>query len=436
MKESSIKHQEVHDPRRELLRRVVGSSTFAKSKRLSGLLEYICELTISGQSEKLNEQHIGEAIFGRSPNYDPAIDGIVRTHASRLRQRLDLYFREEGASEPITIVIPKGGYVPSFELRKSENISLEEPYVRKEGNEPSQGELESAIAQERVRSRGQVLLYSSWLLVAILAATSLYLGMRLNSRRSSEPPIHPLWAHIFTPGQSTLVIPGDNGFVMWQGLMNRNIGLNEYIKGDFRNRISPSPSTEERLAWVLGNRRYTSIVDLEATKLLTQVAVAASSGIEIRYARDARPNDLRDNNVVLIGAPEANPWVELFQSNMNFVLENDRAKNVFAIINRNPQRGEPVKWISQGEPTNQVYALIAYLPGMNEKRSALILAGTAMSGTECALNFLFDDKELTPWLQKVVRSDGSLRHFEIVLGTRSMGGDALKPSVMAWRTLD
>src|SRR5260370_6796129 len=112
------------DTRRELVDRVIASSVFSKSKRLSSLLTYVCDLALNGRANEVNEQKIGEAVFGRLPDYDSAIDGIVRTQASRLRQRLDLYFDGEGANEPIRIVIPRGGYVPFSEPRFSTQIAV------------------------------------------------------------------------------------------------------------------------------------------------------------------------------------------------------------------------------------------------------------------------------------------------------------------------
>ena len=116
-KEAGPSRSSASDPRRALVDRVIMSSTFAKCERLSSLLAYVCDLSLSGRAKELNEQNIGEAVFGRSQNYDSSIDGIVRTQASRLRQRLELYFNEEGLDEPIRIVIPRGGYVPYFEPR-------------------------------------------------------------------------------------------------------------------------------------------------------------------------------------------------------------------------------------------------------------------------------------------------------------------------------
>ena len=104
-------------PRWELVERIVASPCFVKSPRLCSFLIYICDLFLRGRADEINELNIGEALFDRPANYDPSADGIVRSHASRLRQRLDQYFSEEGAQEPIRLLIPKGGYMPVFEPR-------------------------------------------------------------------------------------------------------------------------------------------------------------------------------------------------------------------------------------------------------------------------------------------------------------------------------
>ena len=60
--------------------------------------------------------------LGRQPSFDPRIDPIARVEAARLRNRLDLYYATEGRADPVTISLPKGGYVPAFELGAPEAI--------------------------------------------------------------------------------------------------------------------------------------------------------------------------------------------------------------------------------------------------------------------------------------------------------------------------
>jgi hypothetical protein len=419
------------DPRRALVDRIIVSPTFAKCERLSSLLAYVCDLTLNGRVKEINEQKIGEAVFGRPRNYDSSIDGIVRTQASRLRQRLETYFREEGLDEPIRIVIPRGGYVPVFEPRSTPVEPMLTPTVVPE---PPSGKFDGPASFPGSRSAA-----IAWSLVAILLVamvTILLVNRGAAKRRVVRLPVHPLWNQIFVAEQGTLEVPGDSGLVMWQGMVGKSVGLAEYLNGDYRTNLLPRSVTALRDAAVdMGGRRYTSIVDLEAAKSLSLMAQSAQSKLEVRYARDVRPNDLKQGNVILVGAAEANPWVELFEHNMNFVFFNDRVGKAFSVLNREPRGGEPRQWDSQyTDAQHRVYAVVAFLPNLGGNGNVLILEGTSMAGTESAWDFVSDDSQLLPFLKRIQRANGTVPHFEVVLGTNNMSGSAVKNTVLAWRT--
>jgi hypothetical protein len=103
------------DPRWLLVQRIVASPGIVNSQRLSAFLLYVSKQALTGKGDALNERVIGEAVFERSPDYDPRDDNIVRSHASRLRARLEEYFEREGDSEQIKVSIPRGSYAPVFE---------------------------------------------------------------------------------------------------------------------------------------------------------------------------------------------------------------------------------------------------------------------------------------------------------------------------------
>ncbi len=412
--------------------RIIVSSTFAKCERLSSLLAYVCDLTLHGRVKEINEQKIGEAVFGRPRNYDSSIDGIVRTQASRLRQRLELYFSEEGVDEPIRIVIPRGGYVPVFEPRLTPVAPMSTPTVAPE--QPAD-KLDVRGSFWGLRSAA-----IAWSLVAVLlvAMVTILLADRGAAIKGqvARTPVHPLWSQIFVAGQRTLEVPGDSGLVMWQGLVGKSVGLAEYLNGDYRTNLLPrSLTTLQDAAVDMGGRRYTSIVDLEAAKSLSLMAQSAQSKLEVRYARDVRPNDLKQGNVILVGAAEANPWVELFEHNMNFVFFNDRVGKTFSVLNREARGGEPRQWDSHyTDAQHRVYAVVAFLPNLGGNGNALILEGTSMAGTESAWDFVSDDSQLLPFLKRIQRANGTVPHFELVLGTNNMSGSAVKNTVLAWRT--
>src|SRR5579871_3392643 len=95
---------------------VLASEEFSSSQQLSLFLRHIVENTAHGTDTSLKESAIGVAVFNRRAAYDPKLDPIVRVEARRLRLRLDDYYRRTGWVDPVRICLPKGGYVPVFEM--------------------------------------------------------------------------------------------------------------------------------------------------------------------------------------------------------------------------------------------------------------------------------------------------------------------------------
>jgi hypothetical protein len=420
---------------RELVSRVVASPAFARSERLSTLLTYICETSLKGRNGDLNEQRIGHAVFGRARDYDSSIDGIVRTQASRLRHKLDLYFSHEGAEEPVRIVIPKGGYVPVFTPKPKSQEPDPQPLHE---SLP----LPAAVADaptEATRTSGLLPWILCGLLAVGLAASVTRHSLRNNATLRMQPKPDPLWGQILLPQQQTLVVPADSGLVLSHTFDQKSVSLLQYLAGDYRRSASePGKATEmQRLRSNVVSRRYTSIVDLEAAVWLAQHAESMKSTLQVRYARDLRPNDLKSGNVVLLGAFEANPWMELFERNMNFVLRNDYKAGAFSVINKSPRPGEPALWQSKGDdPQRHVYGVVAFTPNLSGSGNALLVEGTSMAGTEAAWDFATDDAELLPFLKRIQRPDGRVPHFELLLETQNMSSSAVHSNLLAWRVTD
>jgi hypothetical protein len=91
--------------------------------RLVQLLTFVVSSTLRGEATQLKETTIGVSVFGRSPDYDPKLDTIVRSQAWRLRAKLKKYYASEGADEHVIIDIPVGHYVPAFHVRDRLEVS-------------------------------------------------------------------------------------------------------------------------------------------------------------------------------------------------------------------------------------------------------------------------------------------------------------------------
>src|SRR5262249_23125210 len=68
--------------------RVLRSRTMATSEKLIRFLSFVVETKLNGEEHYLKETTIGVSVFGRSPDYDPKTDTIVRSQAWRLRAKL------------------------------------------------------------------------------------------------------------------------------------------------------------------------------------------------------------------------------------------------------------------------------------------------------------------------------------------------------------
>src|SRR5437773_9804034 len=104
---------------RRQLERVLASTSFTRSERLSRFLRFVVEGHLDGRDNELKESVIALEVFG-ARDYDPKQDSIVRTEAGRLRARLAEYYVGEGGGDPVIIELPKGGYVPVFRQREAE----------------------------------------------------------------------------------------------------------------------------------------------------------------------------------------------------------------------------------------------------------------------------------------------------------------------------
>jgi TolB-like protein len=104
----------------------------AGSHQLTSFLEYIVKESLAGRSDSIKERNIAIGALDREPDFDPRLDCIVRVVAGKLRRALARYYAMEGATHPIHIEMPKGGYRPFFRLAKfaasaEQSVSIEGP---------------------------------------------------------------------------------------------------------------------------------------------------------------------------------------------------------------------------------------------------------------------------------------------------------------------
>jgi hypothetical protein len=96
---------------------VLASDSFAKSPNLARLLQLIVEKHLAGQEMLIKEYTLAVEALGRSSEFNPKKNSIVRVEVRRLRKKLKAYYDSEGADHAVIISIEVGHYFPSFEWR-------------------------------------------------------------------------------------------------------------------------------------------------------------------------------------------------------------------------------------------------------------------------------------------------------------------------------
>jgi hypothetical protein len=435
---------------RELVHRIVLSSAFAKSPRLSHFLRYICTEAEEGRQGKINEQRIGSAVFGRDPDYDSTVDSIVRSHASRLRHRLREYFETQSVHEPVVLTIPKGSYIPRFELRsQEENSPAAEPVTRQPIAGLSSFEGAVTIATEPPHEHDESTVRPSapmpvqrqsalpWQIAfAAATITSLVLGIAfaLHMAGPRHQKNHVFWSTFLDPrhGHTTLV-EADSGLVMLQHFTHRPVSLASYIDGSYLHDVA-SPDQKPDLVAKLGSRRYTPAVDGAIYEKVSHLLPETQDRLNVRYARDLRLDDLKQGNAILLGTHESDPWVELFEDSMNFTFRNDLAAGTTSMLNRHPLAAEQAIYpMLSNDPAHTVYGLVAFRPNLTHTGHVLIIEGETMAGTQTASEFLLDDAHFLPFLKSIQKKDGPVPHFEVLIRSSSLGGESSRIEMVAYR---
>lgn len=422
-----------NDPRWKLAERIVVTQGLIRSPRLSSLLLHVVRQSLEGRESELNEQLIGERIFGRPVGYDPRDDNIVRAHASRLRQKLDAYYREEGKSDPMRVTIPRGSYVPIFE-RVDATSSAENSEALSAGDVKLQEPIATvAVLPSAADFRWLWAVGGVVAAVLLLALAHTALGL-WTAHKSQQDPTDRLWAALFSKTRPSLIVPADSGLIVLKSLTGHAVGATDYASGRYLSTVTCEAPCDRHVLEMLAAHRYTSLADLQFAVDLNRLPEAVANHPEIRYSRDLQLDDLKKDNLVLIGSLESDPWLQFFQSKMNFVLHDDRNEGALKVENKRPAASELSSYVyDRDDPSHRGYALVAFLPNLGEDGDVLIVQGFTLADTQAAADFVTNHRDFNAVLGPIVAKRHGLPHFEILLRTMDINGFGSSSSIVTTR---
>lgn len=380
---------------RAQVERLLVSKTFEGSEVHRRLLEYLAEKSLAGESDRLKEYTVGLEAFGKSPDYDPKHDSIVRLQLGRLRQKLAVYYQNEANGDDVLVNIPKGAFKLTFEPRL---VAAEQPA--------------RAGAARR------------WLMPAALAAAVLWAAVStvvaVRSRElaapaveSWSPELEDLWAPMIESPRPLLVCLGTPLFVRFPDFgFFRDPKANEWADVEKSERIGAARRALEQQ--ILPNYNFTGAGEASAGFLLAKLLATRKRELQVTRSNILSWQQVAETNVVFIGPPKFNVQLQAAALMEDVVVEPG------GIRNRKPRAGEPdflQDQIHPGTAEGVTHALITRSRAPSGNGELLVLAGNASADTLAAAEWLTEPWHARELVARLKSSNGNAmpRQFQVVL---------------------
>lgn len=424
------------EQRRALIERVAASEQFSRSARLRDFLLYIGRQSLKEGCPEIHEQEIGSKVFGRPDSYDRASDNIVRVNATELRKRIELYFAQDGGNEPLIFEIPRGAYKPVFHWRVAEVSGPIPPTALA----PTQDASLAATPVTELHDRRLWISHIAWALLSLcLGVACLVLYQQNRAMRTAlhpwegQPAVAAFWNNFLDPHRQTdVVLPDDSASVI-EDITGNPIALGDYLSRGYIRQIQTSNLSDDRKAdaYQIYNHNLVTFGAVRAAQTVLS-EIPANVPHYLTLARNFTADEVKRDNVVLVGGQKSVPWDHLFDDQLNFITDFDYAQGAQIVRNRNPKPGEQAIYAVPSAPNTFFgYASIAYLPNPSRSGNVIILAGTDSDATGAAAAFLTSEDHME-MLRKTLHAD-RFPYFEVLLKTSRLSGTFFDAELLAYR---
>jgi len=432
---SSVSVEEV----RAELDAILHSPGFERSEKLQRFLRYVCELTLQGESSKLNEYLIGSEVFQRGADYSPTEDSVVRRQAHTLRQKLHEYYASNGRQHTVRIELPVGRYVPVFRRRQEEFLPIP-------ANAPD------AVSKKRWIQLGSktfavvlgsiILFAGGW---ALGRKTALSSGDRSTSAVSRAA--QEIWGNWLATGNEAVICLSNPLTAVIQHfprpLPMVSVPIRGRASGDLEKLL------KEFFKFPAGGNVYVSPAmaksntgEAIAAVHLTRLFSRAGGAVRVTQSRFLGWEDLRRDNLIVLGHSDANQWADRLLNKYPLQLAKTSENTPRSIVNTRPAPGEPssyhITYSDKEGEGDQEYALVSMLPGVQGSQRLLLISGLNTQATQIATEYLTTESTLEQLLAKLREADPAHRglwHFQAVLKTEVHDKVPMKASLVALRLL-
>ena len=402
----------------EQINRLVSSHALHGSESLCKLLRYLAKHAVDHPGAPIKEFQIATEVFGRSAEFDPQLDSMVRVQAGRLRSKIAEYYSSDGLEDPLVVELPKGTYVLSFHPRNNAHTKSASATVvaavSKESQEPERRWGTEVIALS-------IFLAAAILVIVWLMATRNAGPASLASESEPVPAAFRVFWKGFTSGpEEPWVVFSNAAFI-----------------GRPETGMRYRDAARDAGAPILDH--YTGVGEVLAVHELDRVFGLLHRRIRVKRGSLFSLDDAKNNNLIFIGSPVENLSLLEIPGTQEFFFEqltSGPRKGDHAIINKHPQPDEGKEFFAtpSGVPLTEDYALLGLVKGMNPGQSVLILAGNTTIGTQAAVEYVCRQSSLEELLLRLsVSQNGDLKPFEAVIRAKVARGVPVETELVAIR---
>jgi hypothetical protein len=424
------------DAAREQVDRILASDTLHYSDVLRKLLRFLAEKTFAGEADDLKEYSVGLDALGKPSTYDPRQDAGVRLQASRLRQKLDDYYRNEGADDLLVIELPKGRFKLAWRF-KAVAVPLAAavtPAPEVPGPAAPAVEL-PGLKKWRSLAIG---LAAVSLVLAMVTVWSLSQAWRARPAPSeSTPELDALWSPFLSSAHHLIIAFANPLFVRFQRNAGPDIVYHKIGNNSWEDALrSPEFSM---LSQSLSNPPAKPTYNMVERSQLVSAFVAAQffarrrSDISLARSGDLSWQQLADNDVIQFGPLNIGEEHSALPVRPALVVDETGIRNL------QPLAGEPPVYVDppDHQPSDgEGLELISLLPGPMGRTTVMTFSSNHAWGVLGGIQSLTDPAFVRGLLKRLREPSGTLPpYYQIVFRIRYRDGTPTNASYVTHRVL-
>jgi len=389
---------------------IMASPSFSGSKRCHDFLECVVKHAIAGHYDELSERFLGVELFGRKLDFDTGADSIVRVRANDVRRRLAQYYSERPSRSAVTIGLPSGNYIPTFQWDIADK------------KEDAPQNISPSATPDLIQSKAPSALRGFLRPLPIVLTVLVLIGTVVagwhiwSVGRTSA--LEQFWSPFLRDKTKVALCFGESNSYWLAADLGQKVKDNQLPMVVEPGQIGKTPSSP-------GTGDVRGVISL--------ASLLNGRGLVTEALWPQESNNIASDrmNAIYIGGFN-NVWTMNLNRNLRFFFDSEAGQHgpIWFIRDRvHPEK----KWITEritARQTDHSYALITRIIDPDRKRVQIAIGGVNEFGTQAACEFLTDGTALSEFAQNAPRGWQD-RNLQVLLEMDISGTVVVNPKIVA-----